>query len=251
MALQNWLERYSRHRKIPISCGSPGSRVTATGPQVSKSRQITASNADVVLLPAPGDEIVVTLTGRRTGAQPEVTVDGDVLRVRVVHRRQFGFFRRFLSLSVALPEREYAALQAAVANGHLIAGQLRVGDVRVRQGKGGVRLESIRADRIDLATGSGDLELTDVQGTLSATTRNGTIRVTAGVLEHPMDLQTFHGDIRLQAAQPTDATLDLSTVNGLVTVFGTRRGRSWHQVLGSGDPMVRLAVRNGNIAVTD
>ncbi|REJ32920.1 MAG: hypothetical protein DIU84_09455 [Bacillota bacterium] len=214
--------------------------------------QITVSSADVALVPAPDDQIRVTLTGRRSGAQPEVAVDGEVLRIRVVHRRNFGFFRGSLSLSVALPARAYAALQAAVPNGDLSASQLQIADIRVRQGNGGTRLESVRADRIDLETANGNLELRHVAGALAARTRNGSITVTTGALDHPLDLETVNGSVRLQAgAAPTDATLDLRTANGSITVFGTRRAGSWHQVLGSGDPLIKLTTRNGNIVITD
>lgn len=64
-----------------------------------------------------------------------------------------------------------------------------------------------------------------------------------------MHLATFNGNTRLEAAEPADATLNLSTDNGQVTVFGTQRPTSWRHVYGRGEPVIRLVARNGNIVV--
>jgi|GEM_PF-6877580 len=214
--------------------------------------EIDAPDADVDLFPTTHAEIRVTLTGRRTREQAEVTVYGDTLRIRVARARPIGIYRGSLDLSVALPAKVYDALQADLGNGDLKARDLHISEIRVRQGNGWSRLESLRAERIELETRNGDLELKHVEGLLAARTRNGTIVVTADALEHPMDLETANGDVRLQiGTAPANATLDLNTRNGSTSVFGARRGPSWYHVLGNGDPVIKLTTRNGNIVVTE
>lgn len=214
--------------------------------------EIVADSASVDLFPTPDDSIHVRLSGRRSGEQPDVRVDGDTLRIHIEHPRTFGFLHGARTLSVALPDHAYTALQAELGNGNLKAVRLRVDEVRARLDNGQVRLAYLQSDAIDLETGNGNLELNHLTGRLTAESRNGSIRVSMDAPLQLMELATNNGNIRLQTGTaPADATFDLATANGTVRVYGTRLGSTWQIVYGSGEPLIKLATRNGNIVVSE
>jgi DUF4097 and DUF4098 domain-containing protein YvlB len=130
-------------------------------------------------------------------------------------------------------------------------------DVTVSTTNGPVSVDDVRG-RMDLRAVNGPLTLTHVAGDVRGRTDNGPIRVRLSGARWDgggLDVQTTNGSLTLSVPEGFAAHLDVSNVNGPMSVDFpvTVNGRIGHHIvtdLGGGGPTIRAATVNGPVSVS-
>lgn len=216
-----------------------------------KRVEIIASNAGINIVPGQAPDVHVKLSGWRLNHHLEVAEDSNTLTIRVVSPRLISVLSGAPTLSVTLPDRDYESLMVDLDNGQVTVSQVSAGEVQVYTGNGRIRLDDIQAGQVELQVNNGDITVNDPTGGVIAKTDNGRIVLSTPDLDRPIELSADNGNITVKTGQvPSTATLDLSTRNGWITVFGDRTSSHWHQTFGERGHLVRVTTHNGNIVIS-
>lgn len=114
-------------------------------------------------------------------------------------------------------ERISGRLELRTGDGSVQGTELR-GDVRVRTGDGSVRLDEIDGP-LDLETGDGSIRVSGKLTAVRARTGDGSVVIRAGegsAMADDWDITTGDGGVTLRLPRPFDATLDAHTSDGRV-----------------------------------
>jgi DUF4097 and DUF4098 domain-containing protein YvlB len=181
--------------------------------------QIFAGSGDVVLVPAPGDNVEINSRTRGSLRTPQLEVQVNGYEVSVDGGcDEFAFGHCEATLVVQVPAG--TAVSVDTSSGELSA-------------------ENLNAN-VSLHTGSGDVDVSRVSGRLDVDTSSGDVNA-ANVRSDSVRAHTGSGDIDLDFALPPD-TLDADTGSGDVLVY-VPRGPEAYDVdadTGSGDETIDI-----------
>jgi DUF4097 and DUF4098 domain-containing protein YvlB len=232
--------------------------------------EIDSDGARVEVQPANITEARVELTGAFSNDKLDAAVEKSTLKIEVGNKRKklfsFDFTAALLTLKVLVPEKEYEALQIESSNGRVQLTGITAKDILTRTdngnismqdvktstitagaGNGRIELNGVSADKVSIWAANGQVRLDDVTGIVNAETNNGSIALHTDTLDRDIDFATDNGKITIETAKkPTNAVLDIKTVNGRIEVFGSR---DWETVIGAGENVVKLTAKNGRITV--
>lgn len=176
-----------------------------------------------------GDEVKIQATNKvRTivpfiaqWAESRVTVDlsRDTNGVQAVSRKK-GIFP-FLGgvtvhFRVSVPVEWTGDINLVTSNGTITATEIN-GDAKLRTSNGAISVTGQKGT-LDAHTSNGRIELAEVNGAISADTSNGLIRLRSGTLTGTGRLSTTNGAINARATLAENASYEVTTANGSVTV---------------------------------
>jgi len=152
-------------------------------------------------------------------------------------------------------------------NGH-------TGDASIDTGSGSVGVATMRGDALSVDTGSGHVEVTDVavsrlnidtgSGRVRATglaaddiqvdTGSGSVGLTCTRVPRDINVDTGSGSVDIQVPDGLNATVDLETSSGDITVDFPVQTRRWergelHGVIGTGGGVIKIDTGSGSIAI--
>jgi lia operon protein LiaG len=130
--------------------------------------------------------------------------------------------------------------------------------VSVRTTSGAIRVESLRAQRVELSSTSGSVEA-DVQGgDTTARTTSGAVKLTFAAVPSLIDAQSTSGSLHLRLPAGASFTLDAGSTSGSVscdfpvTIAAGADGSARHGIKGvvaSGGNAVRAHTVSGSIRI--
>ncbi len=174
---------------------------------------VELESGDLRVIAAPGDRVVVTLSG--DGAEA-TRVDQRDRAITIVGPRSRGFLGRAQHLDIEVVVPEHTDLAARLGSAEVTAtGPL--GTVTIVTGSGSVSLEEV-SGASSVKTGSGDITVTSVDATVDLKTGSGDIRVAR--LGEEGRLTTGSGEIEVALAR---AAVWLKSGSGDLAV-GTAEG---------------------------
>lgn len=204
-------------------------------------------NGRIVYEPWDGDEVRIEATRRRTSPFSdwadrfwgEVTVEfsQDDRGVRAVahHPGNRLFLNRVaVRFHVRVPRDWRGDVTLTTSNGPITATGIH-GDATLRTSNGTITVDDLTG-ALTARTSNGTIRLSNVNGTVEARTSNGVIRFLGGTLSGTGLLRTSNGAVELRAQLTPDASYDVTTSNGAVTL-----------VLTDPDVAIDLSTSNGNI----
>lgn len=207
-------------RGLPLGGGRAITLVDQTLPGNRVELSTASADVEVAVWSQPGIRVEAIQHG---GSSGDYTVDvsrsGDTVRVAETSRNWFLclFCSRDLSYRVSVP----ASAQASISTAS--------GDVDVSDLAGSVSLSTVSGDvrAADLAGGltvettSGDVHLRDIAGKLSVNSISGAVQLDDGKVDGA-SVKTTSGEVDLDGVA---GGLDLSTVSADIKVSGARDGR--------------------------
>jgi len=231
--------------------GESGRRV-----RISSDGSGTEASADLRILVPSGREVSVYLAVgplSATGVTGDLRLDG--------------------SSGAVTTERTAGNLVVDVGSGE-VSVRRHEGDAFVDTGSGSVALSGVRGDQLVVDTGSGDVTLTDVAADdLRVDTGSGAVEGT-GVQARAITVDTGSGDVDLTLTRApatltgdtgsgnvtvgmpdgVDATVDLETSSGTITVDFALQIRQWERdevrgTIGTGAGHIQIDTGSGNIAI--
>lgn len=216
--------------------------------------QIDTGNTSIYFRPVDekGPRVEYYAKGRTVNYEKMTSsVEGET---QVIKTRQnfFNFFDLdflFQSKStfhIYLPDNELEKITAETVNGVIEANDMEIPSLVASTTNGRITLESIIGN-VDAQATNGRINLENIAGETEAKATNGRINVVTEGFDFPMELETVNGKIVIQSNQePTNATLDLRTVNGSINVFGSK---DWDVSYGNGENKIKARTTNGGITI--
>lgn len=215
--------------------------------------EVRLDNGSLNMRKSDESNIRVELTGESSNqskVQLRVEEVNGTLRIETIREKTiFNLFSRVknLRLTVYVPEKQYDFLHVDIENGSFVAEQLQTNKIETTANNGTVKMTNIAADLITAEANNGGIILDHVLGEVIGKTTNGSISMITEHLDRNIDMETNNGSIKLETEQtPTNAMLDLRTINGKVTVFGSR---DWNAAVGNGSNLIKLRTNNGSINI--
>jgi hypothetical protein len=137
-------------------------------------------------------------------------------------------------------------------DGHITLSDLQ-GAVDAQSADGSVSAKNVRGDRLAVEAADGRLIFDDVTvGSLTGTTRDGSISANDLTVSGNASLQTDDGTVRAKFAPDADVTIDASTRDGSITVDGRTVGHDAAEQtikLGAGNGRLQLSTTDGSIHI--
>ncbi|WP_126665099.1 DUF4097 family beta strand repeat-containing protein [Haloterrigena salifodinae] len=186
---------------------------------------VSTAIGDVTVRPTSRDEVIVD--GRKAAVSPddletiglETTTNGDCLELTVKRdesRTLFGFRPvPVLDLSVAVPER-LAVQSVDTRTGEIDVSDVR-GDLTAVTETGAVRAEAVDGT-VSATTEAGAIDLVDPASIERLETDSGDVTATLPDIERDATIETSSGDVELRLPDELDLTLDITTDSGEITV---------------------------------
>ncbi|MEN2768924.1 DUF4097 family beta strand repeat-containing protein [Ornithinibacillus xuwenensis] len=217
---------------------------------------VESDNASVEIIPTDEEVMTVEFTANESHTKYKFEAKQDGNKLSVIAKEKFlkffnvSFDFDFSSpkLVIQLPEKQYENLQVDVDNGKIIAENLTIENVDLESENGRIRVSSLDATSTKVQSENGRIELQDVTGAITGDVTNGSTTLITDNLDRPIDLESVNGRIEVQTEnEPTNATIDISVVNGKGEIFGRD---SEHEIFGDGENKVNLKTVNGSVTVT-
>ncbi|API92739.1 hypothetical protein J32TS6_19440 [Virgibacillus pantothenticus] len=210
-------------------------------------------NEEVTIVPTEKSDISIELKGRSNRPDKEFLEieqqDGTLIVRKKPEKFRIQFFNRgdSLTLTVRLPQKEFASMQIDSKNGAIYGEQFSVKTLHASAANGKIVLEQVKTDTTEVSTRNGGVELSHVEGRLIGKTSNGSMALLTDKLNQSMELNTKNGSIDINVKEePTNVTYDLRTDNGGIEVFGND---DWDTVVGDGTHIIKAVTANGSIAI--
>ncbi|MFK4996644.1 DUF4097 family beta strand repeat-containing protein [Bacillus sp. N9] len=138
-------------------------------------------------------------------------------------------------------------IQMETDNGRIHLTDVKASNVTTKTDNGRTELKNIVADTISVKAANGRVILDNVEGDLVGKTNNGSITMITKQLNHPIELVTDNGKIKIETEkEPENATLNADVANGKVRIYGHS---DKHIVFGNGKNLIQLRTHNGSITV--
>ncbi|MFD1646382.1 DUF4097 family beta strand repeat-containing protein [Haloarchaeobius litoreus] len=193
---------------------------------------VVGQNGDVHVGTADGDAVTVEATKRTRGGQDaldevEVRLDesAGTLAIRAVYPENRDLLAApvVVDFQIGIPDGVLVDT-VETANGEVSATGI-AGDASLASANGPVQAENVDGN-VSLRTTNGDVDAMGVAGLDRAVTTNGDVDVELRATRTDVPVETTNGDLTLRAAADLEATFDLSTSVGEVTVRGLSLDRS-------------------------
>ncbi|WP_158582982.1 DUF4097 family beta strand repeat-containing protein [Lysinibacillus yapensis] len=211
--------------------------------------EVESDTANILIMPADGEEAEIELDNKRYTA--DVKMQGDTLKIDVESKwfKWFtsNFFSKNATVSIRLPNKEYSTIKAETDNGTMKATGIKVGNFIGETDNGEVIIEDMASREIFAKSDNGNLVIDESSGTIKGETSNGNLVITTENLDRPMELDTDNGEIYIKTTdKPKNAKINVDTDNGFVNVFGQFNSET---VFGKGENVIKLTSNNGSIIV--
>ncbi|WP_042224822.1 DUF4097 family beta strand repeat-containing protein [Oceanobacillus manasiensis] len=216
---------------------------------------IQLNNQKMNIKPSQSSEVIVELEGK--GNRPDknrlhAEMQGDklIIETKAHDEKLFRFFDwgDRLTLTVYLPDKEFASIQLDVDNGSINAEQINSTDIVAETNNGKIMMENILSERVNVESNNGKITLHNVEGELNGKTNNGAISLVTESLDRSIQLGSDNGKIKIETnEEPTNVTFDVRVDNGKIDIFGNS---DWDTVVGDGENRVKLTTHNGSITVS-
>ncbi len=215
--------------------------------------EISSDNAEIDIMPTKESVAKIELVTRGIKERKinfKTGVKGKTLSIVLEGEKgfRFGFYPQTYHLNVFLPKKQYESMEVENGNGEVQVEQMKIDDVRVTLINGEAELNGLTAERVEVESNNGKIQLNDVVGEIRGSTVNGEIDVATKALDHPLQLESTNGEIRVQTEkEPTNTRFDVSVVNGEINILDKYTGST---TIGKGENVVKLTTVNGEVSVT-
>jgi hypothetical protein len=140
-------------------------------------------------------------------------------------------------------------------SGSVLANGLRGDHLIVDTGSGAVTLTDVAVDDLRVDTGSGSVEATGLGApAIGIDTGSGGVDLALTVAPRSLVVDTGSGSVTVRVPAGLDATVDLETSSGDITVDFALQVRAWQRnevrgTIGAGSGQVRIETGSGSIAI--
>lgn len=197
------------------------------GPFARLKIDVDSAQVRLIRSDSAANNVTATLSGRTGIANEAVglrwTENGDELAIGLDQSGMRGIRSMFSSLTlvVELPEKNWHAIDVATGSGDIEVKRTNATDLTLTAGSGDIDAEEIQADSIRLKVGSGDIEVEEFIGNeLNFQTGSGNVKLSDGAAA--LAGKTGSGNIRIEVDELLyDA--DLQTGSGNVKVYTERQ----------------------------
>ncbi|MBD2844812.1 DUF4097 family beta strand repeat protein [Paenibacillus sp. IB182496] len=181
---------------------------------------IEAGSAEVRLVPVSEERVSAELRGSQSGLAigrklPELTVQSrsGTIEVNVGSSRGFGITFGRTTLTVEVPSRMWEELRAEAGSGDLVATGLEANVLEIKTGSGDIELTDISAEQGSVSAGSGDVSVEQMTARLLAVeTGSGKIELTR-LYGGDAQVKTGSGGIEVDGYELLTLTVDASSGN--------------------------------------
>jgi hypothetical protein len=145
-----------------------------------------------------------------------------------------------------------ASIEASTGSGNVVASSR--GDLEARSGSGDITAGQKGKGRVDVSTGSGDVEVTGATGPVQVRAASGDILV-EGTPAAEWEVSASSGDVRLRVAGQSGFDLELRSNSGHIetshpiTVAGSQSRRELKGQVRGGGPLVHVTTSSGAILI--
>lgn len=246
---------------LTVTAGCVGGDLDATE-NVSETYDLTDVSSlvvDAMAVTIEGDDrddVALTGTKRAAGEDDleDVTLStdrsGGVLTI-TVDRADDGLFQfgpsPQLSLALSVP-RTLHVERVESTNGDVAVADV-AGPTSILTTNGTVEATVVHGD-VDVTSTNGDVSVDRIEGAVTVDATNGDVTVVGGTGD--VDVETENGSVEVTLVAPPDATLDLETSNGDITVDVpgvSVSGDSVSTTLGEGLRLVSATTTNGDVTI--
>jgi DUF4097 and DUF4098 domain-containing protein YvlB len=217
---------------------------------------VESKNATIEVMPTNEDQITVEFTATESKYNKyklEIEEEGESLSIELDEKTlqflsfDFDFDFSGPKIKVYLPEKQYEELEIDVVNGKIDVEGITVDEVEVNTINGRIVLKELETKSTTVSSENGGITIENVNGRITSDVENGGTTLITNHLDRFIDLESVNGKITVQTAQePTNATIEVSVVNGKVNLFGND---SRSAVIGDGENKINLKTVNGSITV--
>ncbi|MWC30004.1 DUF4097 family beta strand repeat-containing protein [Paenibacillus sp. MMS18-CY102] len=207
-----------------------------------RSINVSVENADVVLVRSKSDTIGIRLTGRVSERMSdELSIrsvrQGDTLEIGIDRPEGWLSWLNWnnLELAVELPEADWNLVRMHTGSGDITAkdiaangidldtgsGDLDITNMKTKQaielhtGSGNITANQLTAERGLFRSGSGNIKVIDSKAAFQMETGSGNIRLDQYAIERDTDLKTGSGDIKIKlGAAPKSLAVDFDAGSG-------------------------------------
>jgi hypothetical protein len=145
-----------------------------------------------------------------------------------------------------------ASIEASTGSGNVVASSR--GDLEARSGSGDITAGQKGKGRVDVSTGSGDVEVTGATGPVHVRAASGDILV-EGTPAAEWEVSASSGDVRLRLAGQSGFDLELRSNSGHIetshpiTVTGSQSRKELKGQVRGGGPLVHVTTSSGAILI--
>ncbi|HLR02215.1 MAG TPA: DUF4097 family beta strand repeat-containing protein [Virgibacillus sp.] len=216
---------------------------------------VNSSNMKVNVVSSESEDLTVELNGTESSRSHHDfawDVDDRTLRIDVKdknwHLFDFDSFLNSVTFTIAIPDEQFERLHVNSDNGYITVKGVEMNEMSLEADNGKIEGEDLKTSNFHVQASNGKLDLTNIDGNVTAKTNNGKINMRTHHLEKSIDLETNNGTITIHSEQePENVTFLTSVNNGKVDLFGGKYNDS--EVVGNGDHVVKLTANNGKIKV--
>lgn len=188
--------------------------------------QVKGISADIQLISEERSDAFVefkghySASGNYTAPQLIVEQDDDALLIEIKHKKQLVSPRRMsLDLLVILPETFTKDIRVEGISGQVQFENGSYENVEVSTVSGEVKTRTLKADKLDVKSTSGEVDIDSASGKVSASTVSGDIEVRYNLVDGKSDLKSTSGDIRMSIPDDAAFGLEVKTTSGEIEPY--------------------------------
>ncbi|WP_010098393.1 DUF4097 family beta strand repeat-containing protein [Ornithinibacillus scapharcae] len=220
--------------------------------------EIETENAKIEVLPTDEKNIKLEFTAPASEYDKyklKLEEAGDTLSIELKEKRiRFLYFDTSFDftgpvLKLYLPQKQYEELNIDGVNGRIDVKQIEVAYADIETINGKIELEELTTVETEVSSENGGIELHHVDGNISSEVTNGSTLLVTDNLERSIDLESVNGKITIQSSkEPTNATIEVSVVNGKVNIFGDN---ARVKTYGDGKHHIKVETVNGGVTFSN
>ena len=210
-------------------------------------------SAGLEIIPVKNQTMKVLVTGEsKEELIFRADVVGDTLNVELKKKHRMYFFTvmdfvKDVKLQIFVPENEFESIAGNVKYGGIHIENLKADQLDLELRNGLIELSGVDAQNIDLKLEDGEISLDKVEGNIRGTAENGIISLKTAHLDRNIDFEMENGEIMIQTEQkPNNATIHAGVDNGAIIIFGSFQP---DVTFGKGENKINLYVTNGTILI--
>lgn len=224
--------------------------------QIASEGSGTEASADLRVLVPSGRQVAVYLTVgplTATGVTGDLRLDGGSGRV-TTERTAGSLVVDVGSGSVEIRDHQGDG-NIDTGSGSVAVRGMQGDHLVVDTGSGAVTLTAVTADELRVDTGSGSVNGTEVRGrAIHVDTGSGAVDLTLTAPPDTLIADTGSGSVTVRMPDGVDATVELETSSGDITVDFAMQIRQWERdevrgTIGTGAGRIRIDTASGNIAI--
>lgn len=182
----------------------------------------------------------------------QADVVGDTLNVKLKKKNKIQFFNvmdfvKDVKLKIFVPVNEFNSIAGNVKYGGIHVENLKANELDLELRNGLIELSDVDAQDIDLKLKDGEISLDKVEGNIRGTAENGIFFLKTAHLDRNIDFEMENGEVMIQTEQkPNNAAIHTGVGNGSIIIFGSFQP---DVKFGKGENKINLYVTNGTILI--